>query len=284
MKILVTGADGFTGKHFCAYSHNLGHEIYKLKSNILDFNSLNNEIKSINPDAIVHLAAISFVGETDKLSFYDVNVIGTVNVLEAIKNNLKKPRIIIASSANVYGNCAIESIDENVKPHPINHYAMSKLSMEYMSHTYMQDLDIIITRPFNYTGVGQNENFIIPKLVSHFKNKKSDILLGNIDVKREFNDVSLVCRYYLGLIYHGVAGETYNVCSGNVYSLKEIINLLKNLTNHHINIKTDNNLIRKNELKILKGNPKKIRSLMQKYPYHIDDIPLDSTLMKMIDT
>lgn len=283
MKILVTGADGFTGKHFCSYSKKLGNSIYELKSNLLDSHSLENEIKSINPDAVVHLAAISFVGEANKLSFYDVNVMGTVNLLEAIKKNSRKPKIILASSANIYGNSDVKSIDESVKPHPINHYAMSKLSMEYMSHTYMKDLNIVITRPFNYTGLGQNINFIIPKLVNHFKDKKSDILLGNIDVKREFNDISLVCKYYLGLIYYGVPSETYNVCSGNIYSLKEIIANLENLTNHHINIKIGDNFIRDNELKILKGNPKKIKNLMKENSYFLDDISIDMTLMKMLE-
>ena len=283
MKILVTGADGFTGRHFCSYSKKLGNSIYELKSNLLDFQSLENEIKSINPDAVVHLAAISFVGEANKLSFYDVNVMGTVNLLEAIKKTSRKPKIILASSANIYGNSDVKSIDESVKPHPINHYAMSKLSMEYMSHTYMKDLNIVITRPFNYTGLGQNINFIIPKLVNHFKDKKSDILLGNIDVKREFNDISLVCKYYLGLIYYGIPSETYNVCTGNIYSLKEIIANLENLTSHHINIKIGDNLIRDNELKILKGNPQKIKNLMKENSYFLDDISIDMTLMKMLE-
>ena len=100
-------------------------------------------------------------------------------VLEAIRNQSPEKKIILASSANVYGNCIADSIDENIQPQPLNHYAMSKLSMEYISYTYMQDLNIVITRPFNYTGFGQSKDFIIPKLVHHFKNRQSNTNIYN---------------------------------------------------------------------------------------------------------
>ena len=156
MKLLVTGADGFTGRHFSSRAVKAGHEVVKLKADLLDREALHDEVLLVRPDLVVHLAAISFVGSPDKISFYAVNVIGTTNLLDAILALPKVPfKVLLASSANVYGNCDISPIDEKVAPNPINHYAASKLAMEHIALTYKGKIPIIITRPFNYTGPGK---------------------------------------------------------------------------------------------------------------------------------
>ncbi|MES2636296.1 MAG: GDP-mannose 4,6-dehydratase, partial [Pseudomonadota bacterium] len=218
MKILVTGADGFTGQYFTKLAVNMGHTVIPLKANLNDIKSLNEEVLSVAPDAVLHLAAISFVGHDNDEEFYRVNVIGTTNLLNSIALLPNKPRVLIASSANVYGTPVIEAINESVNPAPINHYAASKLAMEFMVKTWFNQLPIVITRAFNYTGAGQHENFLVPKIVAHFRRGNKIIELGNLDVSRDFSDVRDVVSAYLDLLMSDIHSLTVNVCSGNTVS------------------------------------------------------------------
>ena len=210
---------------------------------------------------MVHLAALSFVGHEDLSGFYDVNLFGTLNLLEGLRASPICPeRILIASSANVYGNCSVSPIAENTPPAPVNHYATSKLAMECMARTYLDALNLIFVRPFNYTGLGQSPSFLIPKLVDHFKAEAPKIELGNLDVIREYNDVRMVSEAYLELLNHGQIGETYNICSGRGYSLNTVLDLLKSLTGHSLTIEINPKLVRQNEVKELLGDPQKLIS------------------------
>ena len=260
MKILITGADGFTGKYFSSEAVKNGHEIIALKANLNDVESLNQEVLWAAPDAVVHLAAISFVGHDDSEEFYRVNVIGTLNLLDALSKLKQSPqKILLASSANVYGNCEKSPIFETQSPSPVNHYAASKLACEYLAKTYLDKLNIFFVRPFNYTGKGQSDSFIIPKLISHFRRKSPTIELGNIHVEREFNDVRFVCNAYIKLLDKAKVGETYNICSGNPVSLKNVIALLTDITNHQMHVKINSDFVRKNEVFRLTGSPDKLR-------------------------
>lgn len=259
MKILVTGANGFTGKHFVSYARSHGHSIHPLKSNLLDINALNDEVIAAAPDAVVHLAAISFVAHSDISAFYNINVIGTTHLLDALLTLPKLPsRILLASSANIYGNCETSPIKETAQPAPVNHYAMSKLAMEYMARTYMPKLPIFFTRPFNYIGPNQSEVFVIPKIISHFVRKASAIELGNIDVEREFNDIGFVCDAYLKLLLLSKIGETYNICSGHTVNLRSVIKLLSDITQHTPEININPAFVRANEIQQLFGDPSKL--------------------------
>ena len=125
--------------------------------------------RRIAPDVVVHLAALAFVAEDNPEDFYRVNVLGTVNLLEALADDLHPVRILIASSANVYGNTSGGAKRRLSCPAPVNHYAASKLAMEHMVRTWFDRLPIVMTRPFNYTGPGQDERFVVPKIVAHYK-------------------------------------------------------------------------------------------------------------------
>jgi len=283
LKLLVTGADGFTGQHLCSRAVKAGYEVVKLKADLLDREALQDEVLLVQPDLVAHLAAISFVGSPNKVSFYAVNVIGTTNLLDTILELPHAPfKVLLASSANVYGNCGILPIDENITPNPINHYAVSKLAMEKMALTYSEKIPIVITRPFNYTGPGQDINFIIPKIVDHFLTKKPSISLGNIHVEREFNDVGMVCDSYLNLLNYGVSGEIYNVCSGDAYSLQFVIDKLSSLTGHSVKIKVDSKFVRPNEVAILRGDPGKLKDLLKQRSGSIKKISLESILATML--
>lgn len=259
MRLLVTGGDSFTGKHLIPKAFNQDHEVHKLKSNLKDVDSLTKEIRLTKPEGVIHLAGISFVDQSNPAEFYEVNTIGSLNLLEALTNLPNPPqKILFASSANVYGNVKHSPINELEPSRPINHYGISKVAMEGFKHIYQDRLPIDILRCFNYTGRGQSTDFLVPKLVHHFKNKLPSIELGNLNIKREFNDVRMVVDIYLKLLLKQKSGEVYNLCSGSVYGIDEIIDILVNLTNHSIEIKKNPNFIRHNELSMLCGDPAKL--------------------------
>lgn len=259
MRLLLTGADGFTGRHFADSASAAGHQVTAISSDLKDRDGLKQEVLKAAPEAVIHLAAISFVGHAEASAFYDVNVIGTLNLLDALAALPQAPRkILLASSANVYGNCEQSPISEQQAPAPVNHYAMSKLAMEYMARNYLDRLPLFFVRPFNYTGVGQAESFLIPKLVAHFARAAAFVELGNLDVEREFNDVRFVCDAYLKLLDKAVPGEVYNVCSGNPVTLKSVIELLRKISGHELEVRVNPAFVRANEVHRLCGVPAKL--------------------------
>ncbi len=264
MRILLTGATGFTGRHFVQAAVVAGHQVVPLRARLSDQASVQQEIAAVLPEAVVHLAAISFVGHTDEAAFYAVNTVGTTHLLAALATLPRKPaKVLIASSANVYGNCPHSPIDETQPPAPVNHYAMSKLAMEYLARTYLDRLPIVITRPFNYTGPGQALSFVIPKLVDCHARRLPVVELGNLQVEREFNDVRMVCDAYLTLLSCGQAGEIYNVCSGRPYTLQQVMTILAELTGHQPEVRVNPALVRTNEVYRLCGSAAKLQHLYE---------------------
>lgn len=279
----MTGADGFTGQHFASLGSQAGHEVFSLQSNLTQLADLKREVLEVKPDFVVHLAAISFVGHADTAAFYHVNVVGTTNLLDALLG-LKTPpqKILIASSANVYGNTDASPIKESQEPAPVNHYAMSKLAMEYMAKTYLERLPIFFTRPFNYIGPGQAPSFVIPKMIEHFVKRLPSIELGNLDVAREFNDVRFVVESYLALLKYAEVGETYNICSGWPVELRAVLDVLREMTEHNIEVKVSPAFVRANEIKSLSGSPDKLLKLMQKNAIKLPEFLLEDTLKSML--
>jgi GDP-6-deoxy-D-talose 4-dehydrogenase len=257
--MLVTGADGFTGVHFVKQAKAAGYEVFEFNADLTDSIAVQKQVNAAHPDVVVHLAAISFVDHSNTNAFYDVNVIGTLNLLDALLKLPKSPkRVLLASSANVYGNCEQSPIAETQAPAPLNHYAMSKLAMEHLAKTYADRLPLFFVRPFNYTGPGQVESFVIPKIVSHFKQQALTIELGNLAVEREYNDVRLVTDAYLKLLDKAAVGEIYNICSGKTFTLHQVIDALTELTGHQMNVIVNPAFVRANELHRLCGDTSKL--------------------------
>jgi len=274
-RVLITGIDGFTGKHLEESLKRDGFEVFgivlknsKNKNHfvcdIRDFESLKKIIDKIKPNYVFHLAGISFVGETDLKKIFEVNLFGSVNLLDSLKGSKDIKKILLSSSANIYGNQEKEILDESLCPNPQNPYANSKNAMENAAKSYFEDLNIIITRPFNYIGKYQNENFVIPKIVKHFKEKREVIELGDIDVKREFNDVRFVIECYKRLMFSNVKNQIVNVCTGKAVSLREVLKVFEEIFGYEIKVVKNEKFIRKNEIKVLKGSFKKLFSLIEK--------------------
>lgn len=283
MKLLLTGADGFTGRPFRRLAEAEGYEVIPLRADLLDAEALRDEVTNVQPDFVVHLAGIAFVGHAHEEAFYAVNVLGTTNLLDALCRTASPPAMtLLASSANVYGNCAQSPITERQPLAPVNHYAMSKVAMEYLARTYMDRLRLVITRPFNYTGPGQDVAFVIPKLAKHFAQRAPSVALGNLHVEREFNDVRSVCAAYLFLLERGVHGEVYNVCSGRMHNLQDVISTFERIAGHGIDVQVDPSFVRPNEVHQLCGDPGKLTQVMAQagYPWRLPT--LEETLSSVL--
>ncbi len=279
MRILVTGLDGFTGSYLQTELTAYGHEVTGLKDDLTNGQALNAEMQIVQPDAVVHLAGIAFVGHGEPNDFYRVNLMGTRNLLAALAN-CSKPLgcVLLASSANIYGNSTAGVLSEESPPAPANDYAVSKLAMEHVARLWQDKLPIVIARPFNYTGVGQSESFLLPKIAAHFKQRAAQIELGNLDVWRDLSDVRSVVVAYRRLLEVCPAGQTVNVCSGNTYSLREVLDLMAGIAGYKIEVRVNPALVRANEVKTLCGNPAKLRSLIGAWQMP----PLEETLRWML--
>ncbi|WOE69448.1 GDP-mannose 4,6-dehydratase [Hydrogenimonas thermophila] len=283
-KVLITGINGFTGRHLEKKLLSEGFEVYgtvlqnpsspqHYRCDITNQNEVDHVIKNVKPDYIIHTAAISFVGEQDSEKIYQVNVIGTENILKSLlKNKVNPQKIIIVSSATVYGNQGTEVLDESMCINPVNHYGCSKSAMEYITKNYFDKLNIAIVRPFNYTGIGHAEHFLIPKIVKAYQMNKKEIELGNLDVAREFNDIRDVVNIYYALMINDFKSDVVNICSGRAIPLMEIINLMNEIAGYSIKVSINPAFVRKNEIKRLSGDEKKILSITNyKFKYKIRD-------------
>ncbi|MFI0471721.1 NAD-dependent epimerase/dehydratase family protein [Halomonas sp. HMF6819] len=295
---LVTGAAGFTGRWMIEALNRKGHRVVAavrtpevetaaertLTADLDDPNAVSALVAEANPDYVVHLAALSFVGHADPAAFYRVNVLGTEHLLKALTAQPTPPkRVLIASSANVYGDTDQSVIDERQSPAPVNHYACSKLAMEHMARTFRQRLPLVIARPFNYTGPGQDTRFLIPKIVDHFARGCREIELGNTHVSRDFSDVRDVVNAYLGLLDAPWApehsGEVVNVCSGVATPLDELIGHINRLAGYEIDVKVNPAFVRANEIKSLRGSSERLE---QRLGTPRQRIPLTQTLSDML--
>ena len=273
MRVLVTGLKGFTGRHLKTELEAHGHSVIGLQCDLTNLKAVAAEVALVQPEAVAHLAGVAFVGHGDANAFYEVNLIGTRNLLEALSQHAPDVRsILLASSANVYGNRSEGVLSEDSSPDPVNDYAVSKLAMEYMANLWIEQLPLFIVRPFNYTGVGQEEKFLIPKIVAHFREKKEVIELGNLEVWRDFGDVRAVANVYRQLLEKCPIGETVNICTGQTHTLREIIALCEKITGHSVEIQINPAFVRANEVHVLAGDNTRLTAVIgDRQTYNIEE-------------
>ncbi len=292
-RALITGLSGFTGRYVAQELRAAGYQVFgtitpgqpagdgEYAVDLLDRAGLAAVIREVQPDVVAHLAAIAFVAHGDVDQVYRVNVVGTRNLLDALAAAQHKPSaVLLASSANIYGNTDVGVIGEQVPAAPANDYAVSKLSMEYMARLWQDKLPLIVVRPFNYTGVGQHENFLLPKIVAHFRRQAADIELGNLHVWRDFSDVRMVAASYRKLLAApaGAAiGHTFNICSGHGYSLGEALDMMADIAGYKINVHVNPAFVRANEVVRLVGDNRRLVSAIGT----LDSVPLADTLRWM---
>lgn len=290
--VLITGIEGFTGPFVASKFQDAGYDVYGLgnstdskptnfSADLSDREALQRVIETVKPQVVIHLAAISFVAHGDVGQIYQSNVVGTYNLLAALANAPVKPQsVILASSANVYGNSLESPLHEGLPLAPANDYAVSKLAMEYMASLWFDRLPISIVRPFNYTGVGQSEKFLVAKIVAHYRKHAQRIELGNLNVSRDFSDVRFVAEAYLRLSQQAnSSGEIVNICSGEAMSLKEIISAMNSIAGYEIAVDVNPDFVRANDVLKLVGSNEKLFSLVGE----IERTPFINTLEWMYD-
>ena len=295
-RVLITGASGFIGQvvlkemlknediDFFAIDTrkipNISIEKLELVS-LLDKEKLMEIIKRYKPNIIIHLAAIALVTHDNVGEIYNVNVQGTENLLEVTQEYCDKgTRVILASTAGVYGNQNVDKYREDLSYNPANHYSYSKMITEYISKQYKEDLDIVTIRPFNIIGVGQSEKFLVPKLVEHFADKKEKLSVGNISSFRDYVDVEYCAEVIMELVLREkIDFDILNICSGIPTSGEMILQLLQEMTSFKPEIEISKNFVRKNEVWRMIGDTTRLWEFMNnKKSQSVKDI-----LVKMLD-
>lgn len=276
-RVLVTGLNGFTGQYLAGVLQQAGYVVHgtirgdetpdatRHIADLADFDGLRAVIAKVAPRHVVHLAAVSFVAHDDVEAIYKTNVVGTSNLLRALVESREVATslgtVLLASSANIYGNASVDPIREDEPPRPANDYAVSKSAMEQMAALWTDKLPITVVRPFNYTGVGQSRRFLIPKIVDAFARKAPQLELGNLDVERDFSDVRDVVEAYRRLLEASPRG-TFNICSERGCSLRKVLRLMSELSGHTIDVRVNPAFVRANEVKRLRGNADRLRTVL----------------------
>jgi len=274
--ILITGSEGFAGSHLTKVLHETLYKVYctcrplaaTKREGCIPLDILNHEmakdvILTYKPDIVVHLAAVTSVGKSlrDPVRTYNTNVIGTVNLIEACRALDRYIRFIHMSSSEVYGggkNCN-ESADVILR----NPIAVSKYAAELVvQHTSVKGLEFVILRPFSHTGPGQSDDFVLPTIAKQIaeieQNKRPPLLeLGNIEVVREFNNISDIVNAYQFAIEKCKPGELYNISSGQGHSVADALGIFRKLSKVEFEVKVSSAKLRKDDIQMLVGDGKK---------------------------
>lgn len=241
-RVLVTGATGFTARYVIPLLVEAGFEVWRVSraggpgardiaADITDPRAIADAVVRVHPTHLVHLAGTPNLPDSQRELIFRVNVGGTENLLRACAALSSRPqRVLLASSAYVYGNTGSEPADENRDPAPENEYGRSKLEMEKSAERWTKRLPIVVTRPFNYTGVGHGERFVVPRIVRAFRKRTPRIDFLDLRVVRDFSDVRWIAQAYVALLQGTIADRAVNLCSGRGTSLAELVRLLSGIT------------------------------------------------------
>jgi GDP-4-dehydro-6-deoxy-D-mannose reductase len=300
-KILVTGANGFVGKHLLKELLENGYEVVAIGGSqvaalddtpgveymTLDLSSL-DEAKQINFDGVtgvIHLAGLAAVGPSfDKpMEYIGVNIGLEINLFEAALAQNVKPKFLAISSGTLYDPKAEQPLSETSPVLPNSPYAVSKIGQEQMAQYYAtRGFEALIARPFNHIGPGQGPGFIVPdfaqQIVAIQKGEQTGMTVGNLDAKRDYTDVRDIVRAYRLLIEKGKSGEIYNICSGNPISGHEILEGLSQAAGVESEVKQDPDKMRPSDTPVLSGNHDKITADTGWQP----EIDLQTTLTDVI--
>lgn len=270
MKALITGSNGFVGRHLRAELQANGYEVHGMDImgcedsvcvDLLDKQALCKYILEIKPDIVFHLAAQANVGLSWKMpqQTYEINVLGTLNLLDAVKQSEKPCRIVLTGSSDQYGVTGLlhKPISEMTAQSPQNPYSASKKAQEEIARVYANayKMDIVLTRSFNHSGPGQEPGFLIPDvcngIVQVEKGESEHLKVGNLEVVRDFSDVRDIVRAYRLLGEKGHSGQAYNVGSGVGCKAQDILDMLLGMSECEIPVKQDESRMRKSDTPIL---------------------------------
>ncbi len=306
MKALIIGAAGFVGRHLIKnIKENTNWQVYATKitresdiadiDGVFDLDILNPEeisdvLNQVRPDYIFHLAAQSSVAlswKTPALTI-DINIKGTVHVLDAIALLDYRPRILLIGSGEEYGFIRPNElpINEENPLRPGNIYAATKAAQNMIGKIYAQayGMDIVMVRAFNHIGTDQDPIFVVAdfcKQVAMIEAKQHPAVMkvGNLKAKRDFTDVRDVVQAYLLLMEKGKSGEIYNVGSGHAISIEELLNMILSLSDVKIEVTNDEAKMRPSDIPIIEADVSKLHDSTQ----WTVTIPLMQTLRETLD-
>lgn len=255
MRVLVTGSQGFVGRHLICelrrYNRVIGAfdlapangqcaGINYHQGDIQNRQAVEQVVKQFLPEACIHLGGLAFVPEgwTNTEALFSVNVIGTIHLLEACRQQAPSAKVLVISSAEVYGRQSGQRpVNENDPFYPDNPYAVSKAAADRITLLYARQYSMhtMVARPGNHIGPGQSPNFAVASFATQLgaiaaKKCPAVIKVGNLDNKRDFTDVRDVARAYRLLIEKGRPGEAYNIASSRETSLRTILDRLCEIT------------------------------------------------------
>jgi len=301
MKILITGACGFVGRHLINELTSHGHQVIGLdigappswltaasfiSANITDADALDKAVANVKPDACIHLAAWAFVpsGTSDPAKIFDINLAGTTHVLEAFRKTSPTARILFISTSHVYGMRARSApIDEEELLGPDTFYAISKAAADQICLLYakLYGMNVLVARPHNHIGPGQSPQFSIASFarqVAAIRNgAPPSMKVGNLDNHRDFTDVRDIARAYRLLIERGSPGKAYNIASGHEVRVGDVLSRLCELAEVNPDISRDAQFYRPTDENPTL-NTRRIRNETGWAPI----IPLDQTLKDIL--
>lgn len=255
MKIIVTGSNGFVGQHLIELlkkdKHNRVYPLDLKQADITKYSPVKKYLEKIRPDQVYHLAGFASGAGKDKELIFKVNVTGTLNILKALKEIGRPVKILLASTAYVYGNtpnCATEKSKIDTK----SFYDQSKIKMEREVLKYQSDnIQIIITRASNHTGPGQKHGMVVPDFCSQIVKAKSGevILVGNLQAKRDIFDVRDCVRAYKLVMQKGKPGEIYNIGTGKTVIVKQVLEKIIKISGKKILYKLDPSRMRPSDIR-----------------------------------
>ena len=300
-KVLILGVNGFVGRYLVKEFLEHGYSVFgsdiaentSLKdigyqnADILNELEITQLITQTNPDMIINLAAVSSVGQSwnNPQLTMKVNVVGSLNILEAARKLKKLPKILLVGSSEEYMTCD-EPINENMPLNANNPYGISKIAQENIAKMYRNFYNMMIycVRAFNHTGVGQNNTFVIPsfcKQAAEIENSGQSgiIKVGNLSAKRDFCDVNDVVRAYRMIIESDDCSKIYNIGSGTVYSLQEILDYIVSLCSQKITVEVDYKRYRPVDTPIVRCDNRLIRKELGWIP----NISVKKTIKNMFE-
>ncbi|TGK81676.1 NAD-dependent epimerase/dehydratase family protein [Leptospira noumeaensis] len=281
--ILVTGATGFVGSYLLPALESQGEsEIHCFQGDIRDRKAVTKNLEDIQPDTLIHLAAQAFVpiAIEDPWETEEINVGGTLNLLETLHRLQRPCKMLYVSSADVYGkqDLSLLPLQESFLPNPVNPYAGSKLAAEAYCRQYAQYspyVSVVIARPFNHIGIGQRKEFVIPNFCSQIieakHTGKKTIAVGDLDPTRDFSHVEDIVSGYLTLVEKGQSGEIYNICSGEERSIRYMLEELVRFSGAEIQFEVDSTRVRASETSKVYGDNSKLKNLGWKNKHSLSE-------------
>jgi GDP-4-dehydro-6-deoxy-D-mannose reductase len=281
--VLITGAEGFVGTHLRAQ---LGDDAVAAGVDVLDGDVLAATVRAVTPRAVVHLAAQSSVAASweDAAAAWSVNVVGTVNVLEAVRVEAPRARVLFASTGEVYGHADVIPTPESAPIAPVSPYAATKAAAEIGCGQFARGgLDVVVTRAFNHEGPGRDERFAVgswARQIARLEESGGGVLeVGDLSAERDITDVRDACRAYTLLLDEAAEAGTYNVASGLSVPMSTVLDQLISLAAREIHVEQRPERMRPAEIARLAGDASRLRTATGWEPR----IPLEQTLLDTLD-